>query len=75
MHEAQAITWCVLFVCVQRLASDLEALNNPSISEGRREQLEEDVNDWKEAIQENKNQMESYDSRIRGESCPKGNRS
>ena len=58
-------------ICVQRLASDLEALKNPSISEGRREQLEEDVKDWKEAIQENQNQMGSYDSRIRGESCPK----
>ena len=62
-------------ICVQYLASCLEALKNPSISEGRREELERNVKDWKEAIQVHKDQIESYDSELRGESCPKGNRS
>ena len=62
-------------ICVQLLASDLEALKNPSISEGRRERLEENVKIWKEAIQEHKDKIESFDSELRGESCPKGNRS
>ena len=62
-------------ICVQYLASDLEELKNPSISEGRRERLEENVKDWKEAIQVRKDDIESYDSQLRGESCPKGNRS
>ena len=62
-------------ICVQWIASDLEELKNPSISEGRRKELEEDVKDWKEAIQVQKDYIESYDSQLRGESCPKGNRS
>ena len=62
-------------ICVQRLASDLEELKNPSTSEGRREVLEEHVKYWKEAIQVQKDLIESYDSQLRGESCPKGNRS
>ena len=62
-------------ICVQWLASYLEEVKNPSISEGRREKLEEDVKIYKEAIQEQKDLIESYDSELRGESCPKGNRS
>ena len=62
-------------ICVQRLASCLEELKNPSISEGRRKELEEHVKDLKEAIQVHKDAIESYDSQLRGESCPKGNRS
>ena len=62
-------------ICVQSLASDLEELKDPSISEGRREELEGEVKDWKEAIQVYKDYIESYDSELRGESCPKGNRS
>ena len=30
---------------------------------------------WKEAIQVQKAEIESFDSELRGESCPKGNRS
>ena len=62
-------------ICVQRIASDLEELKNPSISEERREWLEGQVKGWKEAIQVRKDYIESYDSQLRGESCPKGNRS
>ena len=62
-------------ICVQWLASDLEELKNPSISEGRRKELEKNVKYWKEAIQERKDKVESFDSELRGESCPKGNRS
>ena len=62
-------------ICVQGIASDLEELKNPSISEGRRERLEGNVKYCKEAIQVHKDQIESCDSRLRGESCPKGNRS
>ena len=62
-------------ICVQEIASCLEALKNPYISEGRRKWLERDVKDLKEAIQEHKDLIESYDSQLRGESCPKGNRS
>ena len=58
-------------ICVQELASYLE-LQNPSNSEGRRDELEEEVKGWKEAIQVLKDQVESYDSELRGESCPKG---
>ena len=59
-------------ICVQSLASFLELLKNPSISEGRRKELEESVKNWKEAIQEHK---DAIDFELRGESCPKGNRS
>ena len=62
-------------ICVQELASYLELLKNPSISEGRRKELERNVKYWKEAIQRHKDAIESYDSQLRGESCPKGNRS
>ena len=64
-------------ICVQGLASHLEELKNPwpSISEGRRKELEWYVKNCKEAIQGHKDQIESYDSQLRGESCPKGNRS
>ena len=62
-------------ICVQWIASNLEELKNPSISEWRRERLEENVKNYKEAIQLRKDLIESYDSRLRGESCPKGNRS
>ena len=62
-------------ICVQRLASCLEDLKDPSISEGRREQLERNVKNYKEAIQAHIDDIESYDSQLRGESCPKGNRS
>ena len=63
-------------ICVQGIAGRLEELKNPSISEGRRKWLEEDVKGWKEAIQQvQKDYIESYDSELRGESCPKGNRS
>ena len=62
-------------ICVQVLASDLELLKDPSNSEGRREELEENVKIWKEAIQVHKDKIESFDSELRGESCPKGNRS
>ena len=62
-------------ICVQWIASDLEELKNPSISEGRREELEGNVKIYKEAIQVQKDYIESYDSQLRGESCPKGNRS
>ena len=61
-------------ICVQWLASGLETLKNP-ISEGRREELEGSVKYWKETIQGYKAQIESFDSELRGESCPKGNRS
>ena len=62
-------------ICVQRLASDLEELKNPSISEGRREVLEWNVKYLKKATQRHKDEIESIDSKLRGESCPKGNRS
>ena len=62
-------------ICVQRLASHLEELKNPSISEWRRKWLEGKVKFYKEAIQGHKDLIESYDSQLRGESCPKGNRS
>ena len=62
-------------ICVQELASNLEELKNPSINEELREELEEGVKVWKENIQEHKDAIESYDSQLRGESCPKGNRS
>ena len=62
-------------ICVQLIASDLEDLKNPSISEGRREWLEEGVKNYKEAIQIQKDLIESCDSQLRGESCPKDNRS
>ena len=62
-------------ICVQRVASHLEELKYPSINEGRRKELERSVKDRKEAIQLLKDHIESYDSRLRGESCPKGNRS
>ena len=62
-------------ICVQELARDLESLKNPSISEERRKALEENVKYWKEAIQVQICKDQSYDSRLRGESCPKGNRS
>ena len=62
-------------ICVQFIASVLEHLKNPSISEGRREELEERVKNYKKAIQLRKDYIESYDSQLRGESCPKGNRS
>ena len=62
-------------ICVQVLASDLERLKDPSISEGRREELERKVKTWKEAIQRFQADIESFDSQLRGESCPKGNRS
>ena len=64
---------CVIYV--QSLASYLEKLKNPSISEGRRKELEWEVKYYKEAIQEQKDLIESCDSELRGESCPKGNRS
>ena len=67
--------YLVCVICVQWLASDLEELKNPSISEGRRKELEKNVKYWKEAIQERKDKVESFDSELRGESCPKGNRS
>ena len=62
-------------ICVQELASDLEELKSPSISEEWRKVLEEHVKIYKEAIQVHKDCIESYDSQLRGESCPKGNRS
>ena len=62
-------------ICVQGIISFLEALKNPSISEGWRKGLEGNVKDCKEAIQVHKDLIESYDSQLRGESCPKGNRS
>ena len=62
-------------ICVQRLASNLEELKKPSISEIRREGLEKNVKYCKEAIQGHKDLIESCDSELRGESCPKGNRS
>ena len=62
-------------ICVQWIASSLEELKNPSISEWRREELEENVKRYKGAIQMRKDKIESYDSALRGESCPKGNRS
>ena len=62
-------------ICVQYLARDLERLKDPYISEGRREGLEREVKNWKEAIQRYQTMIESYDSQLRGESCPKGNRS
>ena len=62
-------------ICVQWLASCLEELKDPSISEGRRKELEGGVKYYKEAIQVQKDRIESYDSQLRGESCPKGNRS
>ena len=62
-------------ICVQSLASNLEELKDPSISEGRREVLERSVKYCKEVIQEQKDLIESIDSALRGESCPKGNRS
>ena len=62
-------------ICVQWIASHLEELKNPSISEGRRKGLELSVKYYKEAIQGHKDKIESFDSALRGESCPKGNRS
>ena len=55
-------------ICVQWIASDLEELKNPSMSE-RRVWLEEDVKIRKEAIQVHKDKIESCDSQLRGESC------
>ena len=59
-------------ICVQDHC--LEDLKNPSITEERREELESnpDVMDLKEAIQIRKVVIESFDSQLRGESCPKG---
>ena len=62
-------------ICVQVLASNLEDLKSPSIFEGGREVLEEDVKYYKEVIQVHKDQIKSCDSQLQGESCPKGNRS
>ena len=62
-------------ICVQWIARDLESLKDPSISEGRREELERQVKGRKEAIQRHQTAIESFDSQLRGESCPKGNRS
>ena len=62
-------------ICVQLIASYLEKLKNPSISEGRRKGLEGKMKGWKEAIQGYKDTIESCDSQLRGESCHKGNRS
>ena len=62
-------------ICVQRIARVLESLKDASISEGRREELERQVKNGKEAIQEYQAYIESCDSQLRGESCPKGNRS
>ena len=62
-------------ICVQWKARDLESLKDASISEGRREELESQVKTWKEAIQRDQAAIESFDSQLRGESCPKGNRS
>ena len=62
-------------ICMQLIASSLEELKNPSISEERREMLGGSVKYWKEVIQVYKDAIESCDSQLRGESCPKGNRS
>ena len=62
-------------ICVQSLASNLEELKNPFISEEFRKWLEGEVKNWKEALQGWKDNIESCDSQLRGESCPKGNRS
>ena len=62
-------------ICVQLIGSCLEELKNPSNSEGRRKVLEGGVKYYKEAIQARKDYIESCDSQLRGESCPKGNRS
>ena len=62
-------------ICVQGIAIDLEELKDPSISEGRREELERQVKSRKETIQRFQTYIESFDSQLRGESCPKGNRS
>ena len=62
-------------ICVQGIARDLERLKDASISEGWREELEREVKNWKEVIQRRQADIESYDSQLRGESCPKGNRS
>ena len=76
------VRWCMRprplpggSICVQWIARDLERLKDPSISEGRREELERQVKSWKEAIQRDQTYIESYDSQLRGESCPKGNKS
>ena len=76
------VRWCMRprplpgdAICVQCIASDLEELKDPSISEGRREGLERSVKSWKEAIQGHQATIEFFDSQLRGESCPKGNRS
>ena len=60
-------------ICVQGIAIDLEELKDASISEGRREELERNVKTWKEALQRYQADIESFDSQLRGESCPKGN--
>ena len=60
-------------ICVQRIARDLESLKDASISEGRREELERQVKNGKEDIQILQATIESCDSHLRGESCPKGN--
>ena len=62
-------------ICVQFIASVLEHLKKPSISEERRKELERNVKYFKETIQRHKDLIESYDSQLRGESWPKGNRS
>ena len=58
-------------ICVQEIASCLEDLKNPSISEGWRERLEGAMEYCKEAMQEHRAKIESYDSALRGESCPR----
>ena len=69
-------------ICVQEFAEELKELEDPSISVGRREELEEWVKINKEAIQGYQHHIADIDSQLQvlksslqGESCPLGNRS
>ena len=57
------------FLCMQSIAENQEQLKDPSISMGRRGQLERSVKLWKHAIQSSQELIVSFDSALQGESC------
>ena len=65
VREAQG----VFFLCMQSIAENQEQLKDPSISMGRRGQLERSVKLWKHAIQSSQELIVSFDSALQGESC------
>ena len=82
VHEAQAITWCVRVICVQRLANAQEKQQDPSNPVERREEMGMEVQAYESHIQTSQQNIERIEADLRversalqGESCPKGNRS